>query len=346
MTSAEMDEMFPGIPHERIRVHDWQQGLVCLGEMPGARLRELSGGKVSYPVRIELDRLVAEGKYDLIVSVGQVVPHEVVGMAGGNKNILVGTAGPDTINKSHFFGAVCDMEKIMGRIETPVRALLDEAEDRFLKHLPIVYILTVRSKNEAGQLVTRGLFAGNDRRCYAEAARLSRQVNIVGTGPLAKVVVYLDPGEYKSTWLGNKAIYRTRMALADGGELLILAPGVKEFGEAEVIDRLIRKYGYRGTEFILKAVAGNRDLDGCLSAAAHLIHGSSEGRFNITYAPGKLGRAEIESVGFRFADLKQMLERYNPRGLADGFNRLPDGEEIFFISNPGLGLWQAACASS
>ncbi len=340
MTAVEITRMFPGVPHERIRVHDWQKGLVFMGEVAGHRLRELSGGKMDYPVRVEMNALVAEGRYDAIITVGQVVPHEVIGMAGGNKNILVGCAGPDIINKSHFLGAVCNMEAIMGHIESPVRTLLNEVEDRFLGHLPIHYILTVRSKNQAGQLVTRGLFAGHDRQCFESAARLSQTVNIVQVPPLKKVVAYLDPAEFKSTWLGNKAIYRTRMAIADGGELIILAPGLVEFGEAEVNERFIRKYGYRGTAATLKAVAADTELHDSLGAAAHLIHGSSEGRFSITYAPGGLTRKNIEAVGFQFMELAPALARYNPERLVDGFNTLPDGETIYFISNPALGLWQ------
>lgn len=340
MTPDEVERMFPGVPQERILVHDWQKGLCTTGEIPGRKLRELSEGKVDYPVRIEINHILVEGKYDAIFSVGQVVPHEVAGMAGGNKNILVGTAGPDTINKSHFLGAVCNMEKIMGHIDSPVRALLNEAEDRFLSHLPIHYFLTVRAMNAGGSLVTRGLFAGDDRQCYEQAARLSQQVNIVSVEPLKKVVVYLDPIEFKSTWIGNKAIYRTRMAIADNGELLILAPGLVEFGEAEVNDRLIRKYGYQGTPATLRAVAEDPELRQCLGAAAHLIHGSSEGRFTITYAPGGLTRKEIESVGFRFADPAEAMTRYNPEQLCAGFNTMPDKERIYFISNPALGLWR------
>lgn len=341
MTAAEITQMFPDVPHDLIRIHDWQEGLTPMGAIPGERLRELSGGKVDYTVNIEIDQLIALGKHDAIISVGQVVPHEVIGMAGGNKNVLVGCAGPDTINKSHFLGAVCNMESIMGCIESPVRALLNEAEDCLLAHLPMMYILTVRAKNAVGQLVTRGLFAGNDRENYVRAARLSRQVNIFKTPRLKKVVVYLDPGEFQSTWLGNKAIYRTRMALADNGELLILAPGLIEFGEAVINERMIRRYGYHGTPATLQAVAEDAELRNSLGAAAHLIHGSSEGRFAITYAPGGLSRADIEGVGFRYADLKTALARYNPAKLADGFNTLPDGEEFYYVSNPALGLWQA-----
>ena len=340
MTAPEMERMFPGVPRERIHVHDWQSGVAALGEIPGRFVAGLSGGKVDYPVRVEIARRVVEGGYDAIVSISQIVPHEVVGMAGGNKNLLVGCAGPDTINKSHFLGAVCNMETIMGHIDSPVRRLLNEAEDRFLKDLPIRYILNVRARESSGAMATRGIFAGFGRDSYQQAARLSQQVNIAKVKPMRKAVVYLDPSEFKSTWIGNKAIYRTRMAIADGGELLILAPGLVEFGEAEVNERLIRKYGYRGTPATLKAVAANEDLRANLGAAAHLIHGSSEGRFRIVYASGGLSRAEIESVGFESADLRECMARYNPERLADGYQSV-GGEEIYYISNPAIGLWQA-----
>jgi hypothetical protein len=153
------------------------------------------------------------------------------------------------------------------------------------------------------------------------------------------VVVYLDPQEYKSTWLGNKSIYRTRMALADGGELIVLAPGLKEFGEDAEIDRLIRKFGYRRTPETLEAVRNHPELEENLSAAAHLIHGSTEGRFSVTYCPGHLSKKEIESVHYRYAGLKQMIRRYDPGKLMEGTNLLPGGEEVFYISNPALGLW-------
>ena len=340
MTGEEMERMFPGIPQKIIHVHDWCNGVCRLGEIPGDFVRKISNGKVDYPVHVELASRIIEGKYDAIISVGQIVPHEVVGMAGGNKNLLVGCAGPDTINKSHFLGAVCNMEKIMGQIESPVRQLLNEAEDMFLKDLPLTYILNVRAKEDDGSMITRGIFIGSDRDCYRSAAQLSQEVNITKVQPLKKVVVYLDPAEFKSTWLGNKAIYRTRMAIADGGELLIIAPGLVEFGEAEVNERLIRKYGYRGTPATLKAVAENDDLRQNLGAAAHLIHGSSEGRFQIVYASGGLSKKEIESVGFQSADLRACVEKYNPEKLKDGFHGA-EGEEFYFISNPAIGLWKA-----
>jgi hypothetical protein len=231
------------------------------------------------------------------------------------------------------------MEKIMGRADTPVRRVLNYASDHFASHLPIVYIQTVIAKNEAGQLALRGLYAGGDIECFEKASELSLKVNFrMLDKEIRKAVVFLDPSEFKSTWLGNKSVYRTRMALADGGELIVLAPGVREFGEDPAIDKLIRKYGYIGTPRVLQAVRENEDLAGNLSAAAHLIHGSSEDRFSITYCPGKLTREEVEGVNFRYAQLEEMTRKYDPAKLKDGMN-VVDGEEVFFISNPALGLW-------
>jgi hypothetical protein len=264
----------------------------------------------------------------------------VVGMANYTKNIFVGTGGREGINKSHFVGAVYGMERMMGRADNPVRRILNYASDHFAAHLPIVYVHTVVAGEEGGGLSVRGMYVGDDIRCFTKAADLSLQVNFqLLDRPLEKVVVYLDPGEFKSTWLGNKSIYRTRMAMADGGELIVLAPGLREFGEDPGIDGIIRKYGYAGTRRILDLVEKNGDLQNSLGAAAHLIHGSTEGRFTVTYCPGDLSREEIEKANFRYADLPGMMKRYDPQTLKDGFNDLPGGERIFFISNPALGLW-------
>jgi nickel-dependent lactate racemase len=304
-------------------------------------VRDWSGGLVDYEVQVEVNKQLFAG-YDLILSVGQIVPHEVVGIANYTKNIVVGLGGSDMINKSHFLGAAFGMERIMGRIENPVRRLFNYAFDTFLSDLPIVFVLTVMEKRHAGNgMLMRGLYVGNDMETFTLGARLSQKVNFdLLDRPLGKVLVYLDPQEFKSTWLGNKAIYRTRMAMADGGELIVLAPGLKEFGEDAEIDRLIRKYGYHGTPATLAAVKANAELRNNLSAAAHLIHGSSEGRFRIIYCPGPQTSPEaIRSVGFEAGDLARMLKRYEPEQLKDGLNRMPDGEEIFYISNPALGLW-------
>lgn len=340
MTDDQIKTMYGDVPLALFRVHNWRNDLHTLGEVPSEFVNKVSEGKLNYSWPAQVNKLLVEGNHDLIVSIGQVVPHEVIGMANYNKNIFVGTGGREGINKSHFLGAVYGMERIMGRADNPVRQVLNYASENFAKHLPIIYVLTVVDKNENGDLVIKGLYIGDDYECFNLAAELSLKVNFVMLEkPLKKVVVYLDPHEFKSTWLGNKSVYRTRMAIADGGELIVLAPGLKEFGEDKEIDRLIRKYGYKTTPEILQFVNDNDELKNNLSAAAHLIHGSSENRFTITYCPGNLTKQEIESVNFGYADLAQVMKKYNPDKLIDGFNTMPDGEEIFFISNPALGLW-------
>jgi len=340
MTDQEIFTMFGNTPRNLFRVHDWRRDVTTLGEVPSDFIYQQSEGKLDFAWKAQVNKLLVEGNFDLILSIGQVVPHEVIGMANYNKNILVGTGGSEGINRSHFIGAVYGMERIMGRADNPVRRVYNYASDHFMKHLPIIYVLTVVSADADGQLKIRGLYIGDDIECFNLAAALSLKVNFhMVEEPFNKVIVYLDPSEFKSTWLGNKSVYRTRMALADGGALVILAPALKEFGEDKQIDTLIRKYGYVGTQKVLELVKKCDDLKSNLGAAAHLIHGSSEGRFSITYCPGYLTKQEIESVNFNYSELSEMKRKYDPEKLNDGFNILPDGEKIFYISNPALGLW-------
>lgn len=345
MPDWQIGKMYHGIPKDRFRVHDWRNEVVTIGELPASFVKTATEGIYDKPWPAQLNKLIWNGGHDLILSIGQVVPHEVVGIANHTKNLFVGCGGKAGIDESHFIGACYGMERMMGRADTPVRRILNEALLRFCGHLDIVFVLTVVAKARPGEtgdhagLVTRGLYVGSGVECFEQAAALSAEVNfeILDEEP-KKVVVYLDPEEFHTTWLGNKAIYRTRMAIATGGELVILAPGLKGFGEDTGIDALIRTYGYRTTPEIMDFVRNHADLRSNLSAAAHLIHGSSEGRFRVTYCPGHLSRAEIEGVGYAYADLAEMTRRYDPARLSDGWNTV-DGERLFYISNPALGLW-------
>jgi len=338
MTDEEIKKMYPGIPLSLFKVHNWRDDVVTVGTVPGEYVKKLTEGALDYPVPVQANRMLLEGSYDLILSIGQVVPHEVIGMANYNKNIFVGVGGAECINKSHFIGATYGMERIMGRALGPVRQVLNYASENFTNNLPIVYLQTVISEGKDG-LQMRGLYIGDNFECFEKAAELSLETNFrMMDREMKKVVVYLDPEEFRSTWLGNKSVYRTRMAIADGGELIVLAPGLDKFGEDPTNDKLIRKYGYVHTPQVLKLVKENEDLQNSLGVAAHLIHGTSEGRFTITYCPGHITRQEIESVGFQYADLSEMMKKYNPAALKDGWNEV-DGEEIYYISNPALGLW-------
>ncbi|MRR20587.1 DUF2088 domain-containing protein [bacterium] len=342
METGEISKMFGKVPHSLFREHNWRTDIEELGRIPSSFVSEATGGKLDFDYPIQVNRLIASGGHDLIISVGQVVPHEVTGMANFNKNVFVGCGGSEAINKSHFIGATYGIENILGTTDNPVRTVLNKASELTSGRLPLLYVLTVVSPDTVGNLVIRGLYIGDDIGCFEQASALSRKVNFT-TLPqrLARVVVWLNPGEFKSTWLGNKSIYRTRMAIADGGEVVVLAPGVKTFGEDPAIDKLVRKYGYRTTPEILAFVEANEDLKENLGAAAHLLHGSPENRFRVTYAAGHLSREEVESVGYSFGDITELMKRYDPYSLTTGFHSTPDGEEFYFISNPATGLWKA-----
>ena len=341
MTKEEWLAFFgQGVPFDRMIVHDWRNDVVKIGEVPASFVSEVSEGLVNNSIDVEVNKLLLDKSYDLILSVGQVVPHEVVGMANYGKNIFVGCGGSSMINSSHMLGAFYGMERIMGKDFSPVRRVFDYAQENFLSDIPLVYVLTTTT-NQGDEVTIHGLYIGKERSNFEAAVKKSQQINLTHMDKrLNKVVVYLDPREFKSTWLGNKAIYRTRMAIADGGELIVLAPAVGHFGEDEENDRLIRKYGYVGRENVLKLVdePANEDLRQNLSVAAHLIHGSSDGRFKITYCAGKLTEEEVRGAAFDYMPYEEAVAKYDPKKLTDGFNTV-DGEEIFYISNPALGLW-------
>lgn len=341
VTEEEAAIMFGDVPYEKFIPHNWRTDVTKIGEVPAEYLEKITEGLWHDPVDVEINRLVMDEKYDLIISPGQVVPHEVIGMANHSKNLFVGVGGSDMINKSHMVGAVYGMERMMGKDHTPVRKIFDYGMEHFLNKRPILFVLTVCTA-PGGNIRTHGLFIGDTRKVLEAAIELAQEKNIdfVETG-IKKCVVYLTPDEFKSTWLGNKSVYRTRMAIADGGELLVLAPGIERFGEDGKVDELIRKYGYKGRINTLEQFGKpeNQDLRDNMGAAAHLIHGSSDGRFTITYAVKNITKEEIEGVGFNAADYDEMVKRYDPEKLQYGYNTLPDGEEVYYIPNPALGLW-------
>lgn len=339
-TPEENRWMFGVIPNERIHAHDWRGGVSRVGTIPAALVAETTGGVADWPIPVDLNTMLMNQAWDLIINVGHVVPHEVLGFANHNKNYFIGLGGKDTICASHLAAAVYGIENNLGNLITPLRACYNWAETEFLSALPDVYLQIVMRRDANNDLVTSGITVGDDLDTYLTAARASAAQNItVFDRPVQKIVAVMQADEFRGTWVANKAVYRTRMALADGGELLILAPGLERFGEQADVDALIRKYGYRGTPRTLDLYRKNADLQDLAHGAAHLMHGSSEGRFTIRYAPAHLSRAEIEGVGYEYADLEESLKRYPPDAMREGWNTLPDGEEVFFISTPSAGLW-------
>ena len=332
--------MFGSIPENRIHAHDYKNGCKALGEVPAEFVRRVTDGIVDWPMPVFINKMVMEGDWDLIMNVGHVVPHEVLGFANHNKNYIVGLGGKETLCASHMMAACCGIENNLGSLVTPLRACFNYAEEHFLSSLPDCYLMVVMRYNENGNLAHSGFFAGEDVDTYLEAARLSRAQNVtIVDEPIRKMVAVMQGDEFYSTWVANKAVYRTRMAMADGGELLIIAPGLKRFGEQPEIEAIIRKYGYVGTDRVMQLWKENSDLQDFANGTAHLINGSSEGRFDITYAPGSISKSDVELVNFKYADLQETVARYNPETLKTGWNTMDGGEEVFFISTPSAGLW-------
>ncbi len=338
-TEAQNRWMFGSIPEEKILKHNWLTDGKRLGIIPAEYVRQITEGKADWEIPISINKILFKENWDIIINVGHVVPHEVLGFANHNKNYFIGLGAKETICASHMAAAIYGIENNLGSLITPLRHCFNKAENEFLNKLPDVYVQLVMAYNENGKLVHTGYYCGDDTDTYLLAAKQSMQENITIVPPLKKVVAYMQGDEFFSTWVANKAIYRTRKALADGGELIILAPGLKRFGEQDEVDAIIRKYGYVGTEKVLELWKQNEILQDLTHATAHLIHGSSEGRFKITYAPGHLSKEEIESVNFNYLDYGKAIEMYNPEKLHNGFNVLPNGEEIYFISTPSAGLW-------
>jgi carbohydrate kinase (thermoresistant glucokinase family) len=351
MDRDDVEQLFVGrVPFERVAVHRWRDGLAHLGEISAAEVSALSGGAITAPIPVDVSEVLLQ-EWDLVVSVGQVVPHEVIGMANYSKNLVIGLGGAATINRSHFLGAVCGMERIMGRPLGPVRDVVDAAFDRFVaRRVEVLWILTVVEDAPDGT-VQRGLFVGrggsgaSGGAAYRAAAALAAACNIdIVDEPVGRVACWLDPVEFRSTWLANKAIYRTRMAIADGGELVVLAPGVSRFGEDPSLDALIRRHGYHGTAATLDALASDPELADNLGAAAHLIHSSSEGRFSITYctdpSTGGLSREEVVGAGYDWRPLATELERLGVSAATPTGRRADAaGASFLHIANPALGLW-------
>ncbi len=343
MSAKELDYMFPGLPHRLIREHRWKDDVLTLGKVDEDFVAAATEGIYRQAWSAQVNRLLIQGGFDMILSLGQVVPHEVIGMANYNKNVFVGTGGREGINESHYLSALYGMERVMGRCDTPLRRILNRAQDLFCGNMPLMYVLTVVQSLPDGAKKVRGLFVGNSHDVFFAAGELAARVNcfVVERVPQT-VVVTMNPHKYRKTWLANKAIYRTRMLVGDRGRLVVIAPGVERFGEDLGIDQLIRKYGYRTTPEILEMVAQNEDLQRNLSAAAHLIHGSSENRFDVIYAPGQLSQPEIASVGYQYANWREMVDFYQTDGLSNGWSKDRSGGEFYFVSDPGLGLWMRA----
>ena len=341
MQEAELREMFGGtIPMDAYLVHDFRESIAAVGTVPGEFISEVSEGLFKEDVTVSVNRELLSGKYDAILSIGQVVPHEIAGFAGYTKNLVVGCGGGEMINVSHFLGVFYGRHRIVGEVDTPPRRLFDYAQKHMLDALPLTFILTVMDQQDGGDIY-KGVFIGKERDAFEAAVALSREVNINHVErPVKKCVVWMDPHSYHSTWVTNKAIYRTQKMVAEDGEIIVIAPGVHTFGENDLADQAIRKYGYRPREEMLELYRNDPLLSSNMSLAGHLIRSVPSLNTKLTYCTDKLTREEVEHAGFCHLSVAEAMAAYPCEDWKTGWKTLPNGEEIYFVRNAALGLWQ------
>jgi carbohydrate kinase (thermoresistant glucokinase family) len=353
MDDDDAQRLFGGHRDARgLLVHDWRHGVAELGRLRADEVVALSGGLLDSEVVVEVAAALV-GDWDLVVSLGQVAPHEVAGLAGYTKNLVIGLGGPSFIGASHLLGALVGVETVMGEPANPVRDLVDTAFDRMVApRLNVLFVLTVVEDGPHGD-VLRAVVTGqggtgrSGAAAFREAAAVSRRRNITDVDePWGRASCWLAAREYRSTWLGNKAVYRTRRALATGAELIVLAPGVERFGEDPEIDRLIRRHGYVGRDAVLAAAAEDAELRASPGTMAHLIHGSSEGRFSITYCTdpddGGLTPEELRGVGYGWRPLADELVQLGVDGTTPTGPAVDArGQRFAHVAQPSLGLWMA-----
>ena len=341
MTEEQLREMFgDSIPMDAYIAHDFRTSIEVVGTVPGAYLDQVSEGLFKDDVTVSVNRELLSGKYDAIISIGQVVPHELAGMAGYTKNLVVGCGGGDMINVSHFLGVFYGRHRIVGNVDTPPRRLFDYIQKNFLDKLPITFVLTVMAQQD-GADIFKGLFIGKERDSFEQAVALSQQVNITHVEkPVKKCVVWMDPHSYHSTWVTNKAVYRTQRALAEDGEVIVIAPGLHTFGENDLADQMIRKYGYRPREEMLELYKNDPVLSKNMSLAGHLIRSGPRPDTKLTFCTNLLTREEIEHASYCYMTVEEAMEAYPCEDWETGWKTLPNGEEIYFVRNAALGLWQ------
>jgi nickel-dependent lactate racemase len=291
--------------------HHWDDPthLTTLGSLSGDEVSELTGGLMRREVPIQLNVRLAPGVYDLVLVIGAVVPHEVAGFAGGAKYFFPGVAGPALTHFTHWLGALASIERVIGRVETPTRHVIEAAADRVTT--PVIALTSVSTRTPEG-LRTHALFTGTLRDTVRRAAAVSAQVHVRYTGRRYRRVIALLDEHYDEMWVAGKASYKLGAIIEHGGELVIYAPHLK--GISTTHGRLIEKYGYAPLEQVREMVDGSDELSANLCVAAHLAHvsygsrladGKIAPRYRITLASAipedvcdrvKLGYAPLDSI--------------------------------------------------
>ena len=297
------------LPFSNIFDHQWDktEELVTIGELEGDRVSELTGGLIDRPIELRINRLLREGLYDSVLIFGGTVPHEVAGFAGGAKYFFPGVAGPELTHATHWLAALATVEKIIGRVETPTRHLIEAAADFVPSR--VISFTSVVTRDAANELQTHALFAGDFRGALRQAVEVSRHVHIKYTGRKYNRVAALLDEHYDELWVGGKASYRLGPVIEEGGELIIYAPHLTRLSDTH--GYLIERYGYAPLEVVRELLEQSAELKENLCVAAHLTQvayagrSNSEGRvvprYHITMATG-IDEATCRRVNLGFMD--------------------------------------------
>jgi len=253
-----------------------------------------------------VNRLLKRGVYDVVLVFGATSPHEVAGFSGGAKYFFPGVAGPELTHATHWLGALATIENVIGRVETPIRRLIEAAAD-FIPARVISFTSVVSRGQD--RLRTRALFAGDIREVLRRAAAVSKEVHIKYTGRKYKRAVGLLDEHLTDLWVGGKASYRLGAVIEEGGELIIYAPHLRSISETH--GAMIERYGYAPLEIVRDLVEQSPELQANLCVAAHLAHVAYAGRrdeagrivprFRITLASG-IDQATCHRINLGYLD--------------------------------------------
>lgn len=230
-------------PKARFFNHEWKnpERLIEVGRFSRADIREITEGRFEMDVSVTCNRMVLD--YDLVVIVGPVFPHEVVGFSGGNKYLFPGIAGQEIIDFFHWLGAVITNPVIIGNKWTPVRRVVDRAA-AMLKVERRALCMVVKHHDLAG------LYAGTPEDAWSAAADLSRDLHTEYHAKPFHTVLSCAPEMYDDIWTGGKCMYKIEPVVADGGKVIVYAPHITEI--SSVHGAILEQIGYHTRDFFLK----------------------------------------------------------------------------------------------
>ena len=313
--------------------HEWDNpaALAEIGVIPAKDISDLTGGLFSMDVPVEINRLIFD--YDQVIIAGPVFPHEVVGFSGGNKYLFPGIGGPKILNFFYWLGAVCTNPMIIGNKWTPVRKVVDRA-GAMVNVDKLCFALVVAPDKS---LV--GLFAGTPEAAWNEASELSKKVHITRKPKPFKTVLSCAPPMYEELWVAGKCMYKLEPVVADGGELVIYAPHVREISVTH--GKLIEEVGYHCRDYFLKQWDRFKHYPwGVLAHSTHVRglgtfeNGVETCRVRVTLATG-IPEATCRKINLGYRDPKTIRREEFANRESEGILLVPtSGEMLFQLEHP------------